>query len=928
MTGIIEFQSDTLNVEVSGVDNNLNNLIEVISSKTDVIVNVDNASTSLYTNNIEVSGADGTINIVEIVPENQDVYINVQDSQSLILPDLSNFYTKDNPSGFITGVDLTNYATSASLAATGLNLQNQINNIDVSSQLTGISGYFQNQFDNLDLNYATDLQLSQTGLSLNQKINDLSGISVLTYGDQNITGLKNFTTRPTVNNIPVSISGDPTDLIHLYGKNNEGKTIYKGQPVYIYGADGANPLIRLASNSGERTSSKTIGLLAQNLLSNEFGYIITEGIIEGFDTHLSSEGDPMWLGPTGSIIFGTGNKPYAPNHLVYLGVVLRSNKNNGKAYVRTQNGYEIEELHNVIALNPQDKNALLYDSLSGLWTSRQINTGDIFGIENYATKFDIAQTGYALLSGLNQASGINGSVYIIDISPSGGIGNIGDKVYEDAGGTSANSILNSCSTTTQNIYVSVLALPGHTRYKPIVSISGQNVSLTSLADRPLFTGARFINLDGATSLTVNHQDGASHTCAITQDAAPIVLAAYFIGGYPGSQTELKENDTYNLFVQTNTPITSIQIDDFGALKPSTTSVAAGTSFTLTARQIANRGTTTQNLGARVRVQKANGSFSDWFLTTSQGSTDGTHTVKLNNTYPTISTINQANITYPASQSALKDSETATVNHTVTNANTVAYNSPNGDLSISNASTYEAAKTVQRIGGTYNISANNFRIVATRTANNAVTTSTSTVVYIAHAAPTLTVTTPFARLKSGGNNGTSVQSYAIVITANQNLISAPTLTPDANDGGTFSGAGFIGGPAQWNRNLLINDDLIKGIKTWGGISATNLAGRVVTTITSGSTYTIGGFVSRVLSLAAFANEVTLNTSVTDFSKMTLSWAVKSLPNKATVGTNVPPPVPDTWTINALNTNPTIVRILDTSATNSSSAASNITVEEIV
>jgi hypothetical protein len=733
MTGIIEFSSDTLNIEVSGINQNIPvDLVEVISTGQDVYINVESSQGVLAVNgrqgfvtlnkldvdlqnveNVSILGASGYLqNQINNLDLNyasdlqlsqtgfnlQSQINNLYGSGFITGVDLSHLYPRSNPSGFITGVDLSNYATVSNLELTGSNLQNQINNIDISSQLTGVSGYFQNQFDNLDLNYASDLQLSQTG--------------------------------------------------------------------------------------------------------------------------------------------------------------------------------------------------------------------------------------QVLLNAINQSSGINGSVYIIDISPSGGIGNVGDKVYEDVGGTSANSILNSCSTTTQNVAVSVLALPGHTRYKPIVSISGQSVTLTSLADRPLFTGVRFINLNSGTSLTVTHQDGASHTCQIAQDLPPIVQTAYFTGGYPGSQTELKENDTYNLFVQTNTPITSIQIDDFGAFKPSTTSVAAGTSFTLTARQIANRGTTTQNLGARVRVQKANGSFSDWFLTTSQGSTDGTHTVKLNNTYPTISTINQANITYPASQSALKDSETATVNHTVTNANTVAYNSPNGDLSISNSSTYEAAKTVQRIGGTYNISTNNFRIVATRTANNAATTSASTVVYVAHASPTLTVTTPFARLRSGGNNGTSVQSYNIVITANQNLISAPTLTPDANNGGTFSGAGFTGGPTVWTRALQINDNLIKGTKTWSAISATNLAGRVVTTITTGSTYVIGGFVSRVLSLAAFANEVTLNTSVTNFSKMTLTWAVKSLPSKATVGTNVPPPVPDTWTINALDSNPTIVRILDTSATNSSSAASNVTVEEIV
>jgi len=932
MTGIIEFKSDTLNVEVSGVDNNLTNLIEVIPSKSDVIVNVDNASSSLYVNNVEVSGANnGTVNIVEIIPDDQDVYINVQDT-SAIVPDLSNYYTRDNPSGFITGinVDLSNYATVNNLFLTGSGLQSQINNLDLNytSQI---------EFDALSGN------LISTGSILYTQINNLSGVSVLTYGDQIISGLKNFITRPTVNGIPIALSGEPASSIEQYVKNDEGQIIYKGQPVYVKGSNGNNILIALASNTGESSSSKTFGLAKQTFGINEFGYIVTEGPIFQIDTSTANDGDPIWLGPTGNLIYGLINKPKAPNHLVYLGFVERAHQNQGKVFVRVQNGFEIEELHNVRIVDPQNGDTIRYNSLSGLW----INSGADFDISsqltgisgyfqnqldnldlNYASDLQLSQTGITLLNAINQSSGINGSVYIIDINPSGGIGNIGDKVYEDVGGTSSNSILNSCSTTTQNVTVSVLALPGHTRYKPTITLSGQNVTLTALADRPLFTGAAFINLNSGTSLTVRHQDGASHTCTIVQDLPPVVQIAYFTGGYPGSQTELKENDTFNFFIQTNTPITRIEIDNYGAYKAFSANVTPGTSFTITTAQIANRGTSTQNLGARVRVQKANGSFSNWYLTESFGSIDGTHLIKLNNTYPTISTINQANITYPASQAALKDTETAIVNHTVTNANTVAYNSPNGDLSISNPSVYETAKTVQRIGGNYNITTNNFRIVATRTANNAITTSTSTVVYIAHTAPTLSITTPFSRLRSGGNNGTSIQSYNIVITSSQNLISAPSLTPDTNNGGTFSGTGFTGGPTVWTRALQINDNLIKGTKTWASISGTNLAGKIVTTINSGGTYIIGGFVSRTLSLAAFANEVTLNTSVIDFSKMTLSWAVKALPIKAAVGTNVPPPQPDTWTINALNINPTIVRILDTSATNSSSAASNVIVEETV
>ena len=131
--------------------------------------------------------------------------------------------------------------------------------------------------------------------------------------------------------------------------------------------------------------------------------------MEGFNTSAGAAGDPMWLGASGNIIYGTGNKPYGNNHLVFLGVVLRSNNNNGKVYVKPQNGFEIEELHKVYAINPSNKDTLLYNSGSGAWFARQINTGDVSGISNFVAKsetgvFYPASNPSGFITGLNQVS--------------------------------------------------------------------------------------------------------------------------------------------------------------------------------------------------------------------------------------------------------------------------------------------------------------------------------------------------------------------------------------------------------------------------------------------------------------------------------------------------------------------------------------------
>jgi len=251
-------------------------------------------------------------------------------------------------------------------------------------------------------NFASTSYVNEVSGSLQEQINEISvsgdfypnnnpsgyitGIPNIVYttGNQDVYGLKDFQTRPTVTDIPVLLSGEAVDLIHLYGKNDEAHTIYKGQPVYINSANGTNPLIRIASNTGERTSSKTIGLMSQDVLPNEFGFIVSEGMLEGFNTSSGQAGDPMWLGTTGDILYGFSNKPYGNNHLVYLGNVLRSQSNNGKVYVKVQNGFEIDELHGVYAQLPQDKNTLFYNSGSGAWISRAIQTGDVGGLGNYS----------------------------------------------------------------------------------------------------------------------------------------------------------------------------------------------------------------------------------------------------------------------------------------------------------------------------------------------------------------------------------------------------------------------------------------------------------------------------------------------------------------------------------------------------------------
>lgn len=163
---------------------------------------------------------------------------------------------------------------------------------------------------------------------------------------------------------------DWTSLIKQQYKATE--SITKGQAVYVSGADGTNALISKASNASEITSSKTIGLLAQTLSTNGKGFVVTEGLLGGLNTATANVGDPVWLGTNGDLIFGYLNKPHAPAHLVYLGVVTRANGSNGEILIKPQNGYELDELHNVSITGTNNNYGLFYDSLSTLWKNKSI----------------------------------------------------------------------------------------------------------------------------------------------------------------------------------------------------------------------------------------------------------------------------------------------------------------------------------------------------------------------------------------------------------------------------------------------------------------------------------------------------------------------------------------------------------------------------
>ncbi len=173
-----------------------------------------------------------------------------------------------------------------------------------------------------------------------------------------------------------------------------GQTLTKGTPVYVSSANGTNMIVSAASNASEATSSKTLGLLETGGATNDLVKCVTFGLLAGLDTSTATAGDPVWLGVNGALIFGLANKPYAPAHLVYIGVVTRVQQNNGEIFVNVQNGFELKEIHDVSAQSPTNNDGLFFETSTGLWKNKSIAT-----VLGYTPQAQLNGTGFVKASG-------------------------------------------------------------------------------------------------------------------------------------------------------------------------------------------------------------------------------------------------------------------------------------------------------------------------------------------------------------------------------------------------------------------------------------------------------------------------------------------------------------------------------------------------
>lgn len=150
--------------------------------------------------------------------------------------------------------------------------------------------------------------------------------------------------------------------------NYTGALIPEGAAVRVDGAQGQRLKVSLASATNDLVSVTTIGVVTHSggIPHGSSGYVTIFGLVRKIDTSDFEDGDVLYLTATPGV--WSNVKPSAPIHTVQIGyVVSAANANAGSIYVHVQNGYELDELHNVKITSPQDGQVLKYQASTQLW---------------------------------------------------------------------------------------------------------------------------------------------------------------------------------------------------------------------------------------------------------------------------------------------------------------------------------------------------------------------------------------------------------------------------------------------------------------------------------------------------------------------------------------------------------------------------------
>ena len=362
-------------------------------------------------------------------------------------------------------------ALSWASVAGGLSYQgtwNASTNTPTLASSTGTNGYYYivATAGSTNLNGITDWQVGDWLLfngTVWQKIDQSETLQFVTSADASVT------VTTTGSTADLAVYSSPRLIAQV--RNETGATLTKGTVVYINGASGNKATVTKALATSDTTSAQTFGLIFADISNNNNGYAILAGDIAGLDTSAFAAGTQLYLSSSTAGAY-TSTKQYAPNHLVYVGVVTRSHANQGSIEVRIQNGYEMDELHNVSAQSPSNGQVLIYNTTTSLWEKANLTAGTAIGVTNGAGSITIDNTGVtSAVAGTGiSVSGATGAVTITNSAPDQTVALTG------AGTTSVTGTYPNFTITSNDAYVGTVTSVAQTFTGGLISGSGSPIT--------------------------------------------------------------------------------------------------------------------------------------------------------------------------------------------------------------------------------------------------------------------------------------------------------------------------------------------------------------------------------------------------------------------------------------------------------------------
>ena len=219
------------------------------------------------------------------------------------------------------------------------------------------------------------------------------GLGTLSWDDTNGTlqlGLKG-------GNVSLQLGQESVQLV----KHADNTGLTKGKVVYLTGSSGGNLTVRYARANSESTSANTFGVMTEDASGGNKGFCTTFGLVHNINTSNLTEGGMVWLSKDTAGAM-TAVRPTAPNNGVEVGFCVTKHATNGVIFVTVQNGYELDELHNVYVPAPSNGQVLTYNTTNTRWeaatvadqsSTNELQTIDTFSLSGQTLSASLSSDG-------------------------------------------------------------------------------------------------------------------------------------------------------------------------------------------------------------------------------------------------------------------------------------------------------------------------------------------------------------------------------------------------------------------------------------------------------------------------------------------------------------------------------------------------------